>query len=82
MTPRDRILAAFWRRGRKCFVPLMGAEIERLSRLDIRALRPALRDIAAEGKIRTEKDNGTNILLYELTEEGRVAAMQVVGALE
>ena len=81
MKTQDRILKAFWRRGRKCFVPLMGGEVERLAHpAATTEIRAALRDMVASGKAEKTKYGG-NMLLYELTEDGRSDAMRLIGAL-
>lgn len=80
---KERILTAFWHKGRQAFVPWLAHEIARRVGRYEDDVQPELRGLLASGLARTKPThlkNGGQV--WELTPTGQVEARAIIAANE
>lgn len=80
---KERLMTAFYHRGRKQFVPWLASELSRRVKRDPDAVDIELRGLAATGMARSRATDGKfQTATWELTQAGMIEARAVMAAAE
>lgn len=77
---KERILKAFWHRGRKAFVPWTTQELATRAKLPHDKISVAMGSLVLSGLAVSQKTHMAGFQTWHLTEAGKVAASNIITA--